>query len=602
VEALDPIWSIGVGPYAPLQVAPSGITQPIVLTLVPGTNMEQDILMSGSAQPVPQWAASETWANPAAIPAGGDWVGSISGYGDLPWFSLPAKANRTLSIAITSLDESGNPSESKVQPVLGMWPVSAPQTSPPGAFTPSSFNTGIFGLTRLDAQILTPGVFLIGISDWRGDGRADYHYHAHVLYGDSVTPARVGVNGGPVVVTGTGFAPGLAVAVGSSNAPPLAVGAGDMVATLPAQVDSVQTITVSDPVSGAFSIMTDTITFGAAASDSIVLVKGTNPATPVGTQANNPISVRAVASGGVIPVAGATIVWSASNSAALSACGGSSTCSAVSDESGNASTWIAPAATGISTITATLAPGAYALSKSVSTTVVGTETSLAIGLTSPYSWVVAGGSVTLPLTARVMDDATPLSGDTVNFIVALGSGALSSSSAVTNSNGYAGVTLTLTDVGAPVQVSACVAPADSPCQSFFVTPVAPSLLNLWPVAGAAQAVTLGQPFQPVIVRVTDSASPPDSVLGAVVAFQTTVMRPAGSAPAGGSGGGNSGTPALPVILNVSQVSVQSDANGMASLSPSTGGFSGPLEVQVSATAGTSAALQNVLLAFPAAPN
>jgi adhesin/invasin len=483
--------------------------------------------------------------------------------------------------------------------VLGIWPVSALQTSPPGAFTPSSFNTGIFGLTRLDAQTLTPGVFLIGISDWRGDGRADYHYHAHVLYGDAVRPARVGVNGGAVVVSGTGFAPGLAVTVGGNNAAALAVGAGDMILALPAQADSVQTITISDPVSGAFSIMTGSITFGAAATDSIVLVKGTNPDTPVGTQANNPITVRAVASDGVTPVAGATIVWSASNGAALSACGGASTCSAVSDESGNASTWITPAVAGSSTLTATLAPGAYPLSKSVSTPVEGTEESLAIGLTSPYSWVAAGGSVSLPLTARVMDDATPLSGDTVNFTVALGAGTLSSSSAVTNSSGYASVSLALTNVAAQVQVSACVAPRNSPCESFFVTPVAASLLNLWPVAGAAQAITLGQPFQPVIVRVTDSASPPDPVLGAVVAFQTTVMRPAGSAPAGSSGGG---APALPVILSVSQTSVQSDANGLARLTPSTGGFSGPLEVQVSATAGTSAALQNVLQAFPAAPN
>lgn len=602
VEALDPTWSIGVGPYAPLQVAPSGSAQPIVLTLVPGTNLEQDILMSGSAQPVPQWAASETWAAPAPIPTGGDWLGSVSGFGDLPWFSLPAKANRTVSIAVTSLDESGTPSESKVQPVLGMWPVSVPQGTAPGASTPSSFNTGIFGLTRLDAQILIPGGFLIGISDWRGDGRADYHYHAHVLYGDAVTPARVGVNGGAVVVTGIGFAPGLAVAVGSAKATPLAVGAGNMIVALPPQPDSVQTITITDPASGAFSIMTGTVTFGAAATDSIVLVKGTNPATPVGTQANNPIMVRAVAAGGVIPVAGATIVWSASNSAALSACGGASTCSAISDESGNASTWIVPAVTGSSTLTATLAPGAYPSFKSVSTTVVGTEASLAIGLTSPYSWVVAGGSLALPLTARVMDDATPLSGDTVNFTVALGSGTLSSSSAVTNSSGYASVTLTLTNVASQVQVSACVAPSDSPCQSFFVTPVAPSLLTLWPVAGAAQAITLGQPFQPVIVRVTDSASPPDSVLGAVVAFQTTVMRPAGGAATGGSSGNGAGGPALPVILSVSQTSVQSDVNGMASLTPSAGGFSGPLEIQVAATAGVTAALQNVLQAFPAAPN
>jgi hypothetical protein len=43
-------------------------------------------------------------------------------------------------------------------------------------------------------------------------------------------------------------------------------------------------------------------------------------------------------------------------------------------------------------------------------------------------------------------------------------------------------------------------------------------------------------------------------------------------------------------------------HGMASLTPSTGGFSGPLEIQVVATAGTTAARRDVLQAFPAAPN
>jgi hypothetical protein len=597
VEALDAIWSISVVPYAPLQVAPSGGFQPIILTVAPGVDLDQDILMSASAQPVPQWAASETWANPAAVPTGGDWLGSVNGFGDLPWFSLPAKANRTLSVAITALDESGNPSERKLQPVIGMWPNSAPQTSPPGAFTPSSFNTGIYGVTRLDAQIFTASTFLIGISDWRGDGRPDYHYHAHVLYADTVTPARVSVNGGAVAITGTGFAPGLTATVGSSAATPLAVGAGDMIVALPPRADSVQTITISDPVSGAFSTMTSVITFGAAASDSIVLVKGTNPSTPVGTQANSPITVRVVAAGGT-PVAGATVSWTAANTATLSACAGTSTCTAVTDESGNASTWITPAVTGSSTLTATLAPGAYPASKSVSTTVVGTETTLAIGLTSPYAWVATGANVILPLTARVMDDASPVSGDTVNFAVALGSGTLSSSSAITNSNGYAAVMLTLTNVAAQVQVSACVGSTNNPCQSFYVTPVAASLLKLQPVAGTGQAITLGQSYRPVIVRVTDSASPPDLVLGAPVAFQTTIMRPAGSAPSGGSGGGDAANPALPVILSVTQTSAPSDANGQASLTPSTGGFSGPLEIQLSATAGTAAPMQYVLLAFP----
>ena len=122
---------------------------------------------------------------------------------------LSAQANRTLSIAVTALDETGNASEAKVQPVIGMWAASDPEGTPPPAFTSSAFNQTVFGMTRLDAQVGTSANFLIGISDIRGDGRPDYHYHAHVLYADSLSPARVSVNGGVVTVRGSGFAPGI---------------------------------------------------------------------------------------------------------------------------------------------------------------------------------------------------------------------------------------------------------------------------------------------------------------------------------------------------------------------------------------------------------
>ena len=57
-----------------------------------------------------------------------------------------------------------------------------------------------------------------GVADLRGDGRPDYRYHAHVLYGDSVSPSRARVGGGAITVQGTGFAPGLAVIVAAAAA------------------------------------------------------------------------------------------------------------------------------------------------------------------------------------------------------------------------------------------------------------------------------------------------------------------------------------------------------------------------------------------------
>jgi hypothetical protein len=125
-----------------------------------------------------------------------------------------------------------------------------------------------------------------------------------------------------------------------------------------------------------------------------------------------------------------------------------------------------------------------------------------------------------------------------------------------------------------------------------------SLQNLQAIAGAAQVVKLGAVFQPVIVRVTDSSSPPVPVFGASVTFQTMVLRPVGDAPAGGSGENHTGTPSMPIILSATQSSIVSDSNGLVSTVPSTGPFTGSLEVDVSATAGTTAALQYVLQALP----
>jgi hypothetical protein len=599
VEALDLLWSSGVSPYDPAQVAPSGIFQPVVVTVNAGGDFEQDILMSGGAQPVPSWAATETWSAPAPVPSAGDWVGSLDGYGDVGYFLIAAQANRTLSVAVTALDETSSPSESKIEPVVGIWTLGDPLGTPPPALTTAPFNSATFAMSRLDAQVFSSNSFIIGIADLRGDGRPDYHYHAHVLYGDSVSPARVSVNGGAITLQGTGFASGLNVTAGTASAPLLANNASQMLITVPAQTDGTQTITITDPVSGAFSIMTAVLTFGAASTDKIVLVEGQNPPTPVGTQATNPVVVRALAADNVTPVDGATIGWSSTNGAALSACGGASTCSVLSDENGIGSTWVTPVATGNAVITATLAPGIYNPPQSVAATMSATSSSLDIGVNTPLLWIAQGASVSVPLTARVVSLGAPLNGKTVNFVIGQGTGTLSAPSAVTNSQGYAAVTLTLTNFATSVQVSACVAPTNAPCQTVSGNAVGNALLRMNAVAGQGQVVT-GPAFQPLTVRVTDSSTPPNPVLGASVLFQSTVMRPPEDGlpqPAGESTVTQAG---MPVILSASQATAQSDVNGMASIVPSVGSFSGTLEIQIQVSAGTTAALQDELESIPAA--
>ena len=592
VEAVNSTWSANVGSYSPGPVSPSGSAVPINVTVSAGSDVAQDILMTGAAQPFGH--AASAWTTPAALPPAGDWESSLN-YDENAYFALAAQANRTLSIAVTAMDESGNSSVAKAQPVIGMWAASDPQGTSPPAFTPSPFNVVPFGMTRLDAQVATSTNFLIGISDLRGDGRPDFRYHAYVLYANAVSPPRVPTTGGLVAVTGTGFHSGLTAKIGNVTVTPLAVSAGQMLFESPAFSDGLQDISLSDPVSGGNSVMTGALTLGAAATDKIVLLNGLNPPTAVGAQAANPAMVQVLAADGVTPVVGATVAWSASNGLQLSACGGASSCSVTTTENGIASTSLTPAAIGVANITATLAPGVYSSSPSVSATLNATESATDLGMATPYLSIAQGASIGVPVTVRVLSAGVPQGNATVSFSVVSGSGTLSTGTAQTGSTGYATVTLTVTQISAPVQVSACVTLSNTACQPLYVTPVPAAQQNLLPVSGAGQ-VSTGQTFQPVIVEVTDSSSPPNPVIGASVIFQTKVERPGG--PLGGGGGEtNSGNGAMPVILKVSQLNATTDINGLAAITPSGAGFSAPVVVDVTASAGTSGWLDYPLQIF-----
>jgi len=56
---------------------------------------------------------------------------------------------------------------------------------------------------------------------------------------------------------------------------------------------------------------------------------------------------------------------------------------------------------------------------------------------------------------------------------------------------------------------------------------------------------------------------------------------------------------MKVLLGSSQAKPASDANGLASLTPSTGGLARPLDIEIMATAGTATPLQYELSVIPA---
>jgi hypothetical protein len=350
VEELDSVWSQDVGPYRPWQVRLSGNAAPVVVTVTKGGDLEQDILMLGSASQAQDLREPESWDSPAIVPRAGDWVGSLSGYGDVDYFRFTGQAKRTLSVEVTALDDSGAPSQDKARPVIGIWPLAAPSGSPPFPGSRTAFGLANYGLTRLDATVNSAHM-RIGIADERGDGRPDYRYHARVLYGDRAVPSRIGVSGSVVGIRGMGFRPGMSVMFGQGiPATVLSTLSDLLVVAAPSMPDGIHSITITDPLTGGSSVLTDAITYGAAPGDSIVLVSGNNPTTPVGAEAAHPVRIKVIAADGLTPVPDATVTLSVSPAAFLSACGGAASCTVFSDDNGEVSTSITPTSGGTITV------------------------------------------------------------------------------------------------------------------------------------------------------------------------------------------------------------------------------------------------------------
>src|SRR6202035_2931121 len=78
----------------------------LIVTLSKGADLQHDIVMQSSALQSPDWFEPTSFAAPAALPASGDWAGTLSGQGNADYFRFNARTNRTLSVEVTALDGS----------------------------------------------------------------------------------------------------------------------------------------------------------------------------------------------------------------------------------------------------------------------------------------------------------------------------------------------------------------------------------------------------------------------------------------------------------------------------------------------------------------
>ena len=199
------------------------------------------------------------------------------------------------------------------------------------------------------------------------------------------------------------------------------------------QSDGLRDIALTDPATGATSTMTGAITYGAGPNDTIKLLAGSNPTTPRGGEAQNPIRVQVLDANGSTPISGATVVFSAVPAAGFSACANATTCTVVSDDNGEVSTRVTALTAGTMTITAQLAPASYSPAKQIQTTLFASNSSVDISLSSPSVWIAQGATVDVALSAKVLASGVGSSGRTVNYSITQGTGTLSSTTATTNS-------------------------------------------------------------------------------------------------------------------------------------------------------------------------
>jgi hypothetical protein len=221
-------------------------------------------------------------------------------------------------------------------------------------------------------------------------------------------------------------------------------------------------------------------------------------------------------------------------------------------------------------------------------TLVGTSSALDLAAIAPTRWIAQGATLSVPLTVEALDLGVPKANVVVNYTITQGTASLSSGTATTNGAGLATVTAQLTNLNAMVQVSACVAPGNNPCQTFTFFATSASLWRLEAVSGTWQVVPDGQSFQSLVMRATDGSAADNPVLGVTVTFVTTLERNpqgGGGPPPGDSYQGGSGTA---IILGTSQTQVVSDQNGLASIVPTVGSV-GPCDVYITVTAGSATA-------------
>ncbi|WP_114205603.1 IPT/TIG domain-containing protein [Acidisarcina polymorpha] len=350
-EPVNPLYtgSESVGPYALGQVAPSGTMTTVILReLTAGSAVIQNETIADSAEDSNSGGDGVEFS-PIEVPITGEWLARISGYAHQSWLRWHVRGGRQLTVEAQPLQEEGLETADKARIVAGVWNGDDAVGVSPDVSTPDPFNAVVTGLTTLSFESGNDGEIRIALADQRGDGRPDYLYRGRMLYADAITPRRVGIRGGPIVIDGVGFRPGSIVTVGGIAAQVTSIAPMEISAIAPAssggQTGNVD-VTVTDPVTRGWATIEaasgTSLSYEAAMSDQISIVTAPANAVPVGVPLA--FTVKTLAANGVAPAPGISVAYTVTQGDASLGCG-QTTCTVITRGDGLATMTVAASST-----------------------------------------------------------------------------------------------------------------------------------------------------------------------------------------------------------------------------------------------------------------
>jgi len=502
-ESIDPLYILGesVGPYALGQVAPSGTLNAVTIPdLTAGSGQTIHVTPADSAAGGSRDSIGVE-SQPRAMPAIGMWSGRLSQVGQTDWFAFPVRGNRQFTVVTQAVDETGEPTNAKAMPSIGVWDAFDAPGSASVGYAPG-LNGLAGGETWLQVASSGADILRLGIADQRGDGRPDYAYNGWVLYADTVEPERLPISGGPIVIRGMGFRLADTVTVGGQQALVTSIAPTEITAIAPAAATGITgsvDVEVDDqPLFYASAVIPGGISYNAGTGDALTLVTAPSGTVPVGV----PEAFTVTALGpDLAPAGGVTVTYTSVSGGVTLGCG-QRTCAVTTAGDGRATISVTATANTLSIVTASLTNG-----NSLQAEFTGGTPPMLAAVTPQLS-LAAGATLTWTVQALALSGGMPAAGQSVLW--QSGSGINAPSGAVlTNASGMATQTLTVGPLaeGQQASIQACLN-GTSQCVSFTAFGARPEYAVLIPVSGTSQSLAAsGTPAQ-ITLRLLDMNSNP----------------------------------------------------------------------------------------------